>query len=136
MPRGVARRASARTRAAPNRPAASSGPGHRSIRPWKVKPTPASAETSMEPMPRLSPASPPRTPVRRAAKFQPKARKPLPRGPRLLTYALVFVAVGLLVDAVFGDRGLLDTMRAERQNAALAERIDRLRDENARLREE
>jgi cell division protein FtsB len=90
----------------------------------------------MEPMPRLSPASPPRTPVRRAAKFQPKARKPLPRGPRLLTYALVFVAVGLLVDAVFGDRGLLDTMRAERQNAALAERIDRLRDENARLREE
>lgn len=87
-------------------------------------------------MPRVSPASPPRTPVRRAAKFQPKARKAWRRGPRFLTYLLVFVAVGLLVDAVFGDRGLLDTMRAERRYSALAERVDRLRDENARLREE
>lgn len=87
-------------------------------------------------MPRLSPPSPARTPVRRAAKFQPKARKPRLRGPRFLTYLLVFVAVGLLVDAVFGDRGVLDTMQAQRDHAALAERIDRLRDDNARLREQ
>jgi cell division protein FtsB len=86
-------------------------------------------------MPRLSPA-PPRTPVKRAAKFQPKAHKARAGGAKFLTYLLVFVAVGLLVDAVFGDRGLLDTMRAEREYAALAGRLDRLRDENARLREQ
>jgi cell division protein FtsB len=87
-------------------------------------------------MPRVASASAPRTPVRRAAKFLPKAHKPRLRGPKFLTYLLVFIAVGLLVDAVFGDRGLLDTMRAEREYAALAGKVERLRDENAQLREQ
>ena len=87
-------------------------------------------------MPRPSSASPARTPVRRAAKFQPRAARPRLRGPKFLTYLLVFIAVGLLVDAVFGDRGLLDTMRAQREYAALAGRVERLREENARMREQ
>ncbi len=87
-------------------------------------------------MPRVSPVAPPRTSLRRAAKFQPKPQKARLRGPRFLTYLLMFVAMGLLVDAVFGDRGLLDTMRAEREYAAVAARVERLRLENAALREQ
>ncbi len=76
------------------------------------------------------------TPLRR--------RKPAPAAPpawspvraRLLKYVLVFVTVVLVVDALVGERGLLDTMRARRQHAQISAAIARTRQENARLREE
>jgi cell division protein FtsB len=76
------------------------------------------------------------TPLRR--------RKPAPAAPpawsplrtRLLNYVLVFVTVVLVVDALVGDKGLLDTMRARRQHAEISATIERKRQENARLREE
>lgn len=76
------------------------------------------------------------TPLRR--------RKPAPAAPpvwspvrtRLLNYALVFVTVVLVVDALVGDRGLLDTMRARRQHAQLSAEIARQKFENTRLRDE
>ena len=76
------------------------------------------------------------TPLRR--------RKPAPAAPpawspvrtRLLNYALVFVTVVLVVDALVGEKGLLDTMRARRQHAEISAAIGRTRQENARLREE
>lgn len=61
---------------------------------------------------------------------------PSPWRERLLTYALVFVTVVLVVDALVGDRGLLDTMRARRQHAELAAALDAKRRENVRLRDE
>lgn len=49
---------------------------------------------------------------------------------------LALLAVLLMIDALFGDRGLLESIRARRQYAELASSLDQLKDENARLREE
>ena len=80
------------------------------------------------------PQVPPPTPLRR--------RKPVPPGQpllapwrgRLLNYALGFVTIILVVDALVGDKGLLDTMRARRQYAQLSASLARTRQDNARLR--
>lgn len=72
-----------------------------------------------------------------------RRRKSVPAAPpiwsplrsRLLNYVLVFVSVVLVVDALVGDRGLLDTMRARRQHAALSAALAQQRLENDRLRE-
>jgi cell division protein FtsB len=53
----------------------------------------------------------------------------------LLNYALGFVCIVLVVDALVGDKGLLDTIRARRQYAVLAADLAHKREENARLRE-
>jgi cell division protein FtsB len=55
---------------------------------------------------------------------------------RLLNYVLGFVTVVLVVDALVGDRGLVDTLRARRQHAALAAALAQKRQENARLRDD
>lgn len=55
---------------------------------------------------------------------------------RLLNYALGFVTIVLVVDALVGDKGLLDTMRARRQYDIIAEDLARKRQENARLRDQ
>lgn len=73
-----------------------------------------------------------------------RRRKSVPAAPaiwsplrsRLLNYVLVFVSVVLVVDALVGDRGLLDTMRARRQHAALSAALAQQRLENDRLRED
>ena len=54
---------------------------------------------------------------------------------RLLNYVLGFVTLVLVVDALVGDRGLLDTMRARRQFSELSVSLAQKRHENARLRE-
>jgi len=76
------------------------------------------------------------TPLRR--------RKPVPAAPpawsplraRLLNYVLGFITVVLVVDALVGDRGLLDTMRARRQHAELSAALAQKRQQNARLRDD
>ena len=76
------------------------------------------------------------TPLRRkkAAPAPPPAWTPVRA--RLLNYALVFVTVVLVVDALVGDKGLLDTMRARRQHAEISAATARLKHENDRLRDE
>jgi len=72
-----------------------------------------------------------------------RRRKPAPAAPsllapwrtRLLTYALGFVTFVLVVDALVGDKGLLDTMRARRQYADLSASLAQKRQENAHLRD-
>lgn len=59
-----------------------------------------------------------------------------PLGSRLLNYVLVFVSVVLVVDALVGEKGLVDTLRARRQHAALAAALAQKRQENARLRDD
>jgi cell division protein FtsB len=49
---------------------------------------------------------------------------------------LGFVTLVLIVDALVGDRGLLDTMRARRQYAELSVSLAQKRRENARLRDD
>jgi len=54
---------------------------------------------------------------------------------RALNYLLVFAAVVLIVDALVGERGLVATTRARRTSDELATRVERVRRENAQLRE-
>jgi cell division protein FtsB len=61
---------------------------------------------------------------------------PSPLRARLLNYVLGFVTVVLVVDALIGDKGLIDTFRARRQHDALAAALADKRQENSRLRED
>ena len=63
---------------------------------------------------------------------------PAPASPlraRLLNYVLGFVTVVLVVDALVGEKGLVDTIRARRQHRTLAAALAQKRQENTRLRE-
>jgi cell division protein FtsB len=51
-------------------------------------------------------------------------------------YGLAFVAIVLVVDALVGDKGFVDTLRARRQHRESAAALAQKRQENARLREE
>jgi cell division protein FtsB len=55
---------------------------------------------------------------------------------RILNYVLAFVTVVLVVDALVGDKGLLDTLRARRQHEALSAALAQKRQENGRLRDD
>ncbi|HXH06756.1 MAG TPA: septum formation initiator family protein [Vicinamibacterales bacterium] len=70
---------------------------------------------------------------RRSARFDRAARRRT--GPRLLRVLIIAAVSMLVVDALFGERGWLDSLRARRQHAELAAHVERLRRENARLRE-
>ena len=78
-------------------------------------------------------ATPTPPPLRR--RKAPEAA-PSPLRARLLNYVLGFVTVVLVVDALIGDKGLIDTLRARRQHEALAAALAQKRQENSRLREE
>jgi cell division protein FtsB len=78
--------------------------------------------------------SPTPQPLRRRSKA---AAQPPPRWRgRFLSLALGFVAIVLVVDALVGNRGLLETMRARRQYAQVAADLARKRRENEQLRED
>jgi cell division protein FtsB len=66
------------------------------------------------------------------------SRPPVPRRQprRYWGHAVLFVASVLLVNALVGDRGLMQTIRARRANAAAAGELQRLKQENARLRDQ
>ena len=61
---------------------------------------------------------------------------PSPLRARLINYLLGFVTVILIVDALIGDKGLLDTLRARHQHRVLAAALAQKRHENARLRDD
>ena len=73
--------------------------------------------------------------LKRARKFQPNPVLP-PIAPRSVRYVLVAVAFAIIIDGLFGDGGLVDTMKARQDYAALERHVAELREENAALREE
>ena len=93
-------------------------------------------------MPSASPQAPNTPAPRRKAASEPlRARKstPAPSSPtrrRLLNAALAFIAVVLMIDALVGEKGLMETMRARKAAQTEEARLDALRLENAKLREE
>lgn len=70
--------------------------------------------------------------LRRKSMAPPRPQGSL--GRRALNYVLVFATVVLLVDALVGERGLVETMRARQRSAELQSSVGRMREENARLR--
>ena len=60
---------------------------------------------------------------------------PRRRSRRYCSHLLLFAASVLLVNGLFGQRGLLETMRARRVYAAAGEDLARLRHDNQILRE-
>ena len=55
---------------------------------------------------------------------------------RTLQMLLGFVTLVLVINALIGERGLMETLRARRQHQELMTAIERLRADNARLRDE
>jgi cell division protein FtsB len=55
---------------------------------------------------------------------------------RAIRWALLFLSFVVAVDALVGDKGLFEMIRARRQHAELSGSISYLRSENGRLREE
>lgn len=58
------------------------------------------------------------------------------RGRRVAGYVLAFVTAVLVIDAVFGEKGLLALLKAGRDFEAVEASLGAARAENARLREE
>jgi cell division protein FtsB len=81
----------------------------------------------------MPPESP--EPLRRRSRT-PVAASPSPWRSRALQYGLAFLTFVLVVDALFGEKGFVDTMRARRQYRQVAAALAQKRAENTRLREE
>jgi cell division protein FtsB len=65
------------------------------------------------------------------------SKSPLaPRGRRLVRYALAFVTLVIVIDAVVGEKGLLALLHARRDYVAVEAALDRARVENQELREQ
>ena len=84
---------------------------------------------------------PPAQDIAETAPARRKARAATPAVPqakrrRTLQMLLVFVTLVLVINALVGERGLMETLRARRQHQELVGSIERLRTENARLRDE
>jgi cell division protein FtsB len=64
--------------------------------------------------------------------------RPVPRRQprRFWSHAVLFAACVLLVNGLFGERGLMDTIRARRAFTAAARDLDRLKRENGTLRDQ
>jgi len=76
-----------------------------------------------------APPNPRRRPRQPAVAAVPSTRR---KGLQLL---LVFVTTVLVINALVGERGLMETLRARREYAELETSLARKRAENARLRE-
>jgi cell division protein FtsB len=58
------------------------------------------------------------------------------RGRRLARYALGFITVVLVIDAIVGEKGLLALLKARRDFNAVEQALQRSREENVDLREQ
>jgi cell division protein FtsB len=55
---------------------------------------------------------------------------------RMLSYAAIAISFVLLVNALIGQNGYLDTLRARRESADLTEEIKRVNEETLRMRDD
>ena len=61
---------------------------------------------------------------------------PKQRGRRLVQYGLLFLGCLLFLDALVGEKGLVENLKARQQFQAIERSLGRLKDDNARLRKE
>lgn len=74
-------------------------------------------------------------PSRRKSQAPTSPAPPVTRR-RTLQLLLVFVTLVLIINALVGERGLTETLRARKKHQELVTAIEHLRAENARLRDE
>ena len=74
-------------------------------------------------------------PARRKPRVPTSSVSPAKRR-RTLQMLLAFVTLVLIINALVGERGLMETLRARRQHQELVGAIERLRADNGRLRDE
>jgi cell division protein FtsB len=85
---------------------------------------------------------PPALQIRRPSGPEPLRRKPVKPAPatgirrRTVHFLLVFATIVLVVDALVGEKGLMETLKARRQYRELAASLDSVKRENSRLRDE
>ena len=73
---------------------------------------------------------------RRPIAAEPDSTTPRGRRRRLVESVLVFIGCVLLLDAIVGDKGLVAMMKARQESRVQEQALERVRAENARLREE
>ena len=84
--------------------------------------------------------APPGTEPRRPAGPEPLRRKAVAPARtsairrRTVHFLLIFVTIVLVVDALVGEKGFLETLKVRRQHRELAASVEALRQDNARLR--
>ncbi len=84
----------------------------------------------------------PRVPIKRPAGAEPLRRKRAVATPssafrrRAVHLLLVFVTLVLVIDALIGEKGLVQSMRARRQYEEVTASLEALRRENAGLRDQ
>ena len=66
----------------------------------------------------------------------PDPAAPRQRGRRLLQYGLLFLGCLLFLDALVGEKGLVENLKARQQFQAIERSLGRLKDDNARLSKE
>jgi cell division protein FtsB len=89
----------------------------------------------------MPPLAGPRIDARRSAVVGPLRRTRVAAAPsssagrRALHFLLMFVTLVLVADALIGEKGLIESMRARRQHREVAAALESLRRENGRLRD-
>jgi cell division protein FtsB len=89
----------------------------------------------------MPPAGLPRIDPRRTAGVEPLRRQRVAQAPsnavgrRTVHFLLIFVTLVLVADALIGEKGLIESMRARRQYRDVAAALESLRRENGKLRE-
>jgi len=61
---------------------------------------------------------------------------PKQRGRRVVQYTLLFLGCLLFLDALVGEKGLVENLKARQQYQSLARSLERLKGENERLQRE
>jgi cell division protein FtsB len=88
----------------------------------------------------MPPAAGPRIGLKRPAGVQPLRRTriaaaPSSAGRRAVHFLLLFITLVLVADALIGEKGLVESMRARRQYREVAASLESMRRENHKLRE-
>ena len=77
-----------------------------------------------------------RAPGRRGARKRLPIKEFTPRSRRLFKFCLLFIGSVFVVNALVGERGLIDSIEARRQQQRLTREIDQLHHQNEHLRRE
>jgi cell division protein FtsB len=80
-----------------------------------------------------APVDPSAAPVRSRGRRRVAGIEARERRQTRIRYALLFISAAFMINALVGDNGLLATIKAQREYAAVERQVNALREENQRL---